>query len=240
MYSLKGYTHHGESIIVPDLQGQQVDTLGAKLKAMLLDYRVIDSTFLPGKPSGIVLDQDPEPGQSVKEGRKIYLTVSRKIPPPVPMPDLIDLKLNIARGKLEKAGLQLGSIEYYPALGKDLVLRQLYQRKEIPAGVKIPKGSKIDLVLSDGIGETKVEVPNLIGRTLQEAKWTLTYIKLNLGYVEWDKSVKDSSTAVIYRQNPDFNPANPQQLNFGEAVDVYLTQTLPDFLKQFADTTNRP
>ena len=238
MHSLNAYTHHGESITVPDLQGQNVDTLGEKLKAQLLDFLVIDSSFLPGKPAGIVLDQDPDAGQSVKEGRKIYLTVTRDIPPPVPMPNLVDMKLDIAKEKLQKAGLRVGSIQYRPGLGKNLVLYQLYRDKEVAVGMKIPKGSKIDLVLTDGIGETKVDVPNLIGRTFTEAKWTVTLLKLNLGYVQWDKTVKDSSAAVIYKQVPDFDPSDPQKLNFGETVDVYLTQKLPDFLKQFsADTT---
>ena len=239
MHSLSGYTHHGESIIVPDLKGQNVDTLEAKLKAQLLNYLVIDSSFLQGKAAGVILDQDPDAGQKVKEGRKIYLTVTSDIPPPVVMPKLVDLNLAMAKEKLQKAGLRLGSVEYRPGLGKNLVLYQLYQDKEIPDGAKIPKGSKINLVLTDGIGETKVDVPNLIGRTLVEAKWTLTLLKLQLGYVGWDKSVKDSSTAVIYKQMPDFNPSAPQKVNFGEAVDIYLTQTLPDFLKQFsADPTD--
>lgn len=238
MHSLNAYTNHGESILVPDLKGQSLDTLPARLRAQHLYYSVIDSVFLQEKPPGIVLDQDPDPGQPVKEGRKIYLTVTREVPPPVPMPNLVDLKLDIAREKLQKAGLRLGGVQYYPGLGKNLVLRQLYQDKEIAPGVKIPKGSKIELILADGIGETKLDVPNLIGRTLTEAKWTLTLLKLNLGYIGWDKTVRDSSTAVIYKQVPEYDPAAPPKVNFGEAIDIYLTQTLPDFLKQFAaDTT---
>lgn len=238
MYSLDGYTNHGEFIVVPDLIGANVDTIEEKLKAQLLGYLVIDSFFLQSKPASIILDQDPDSGQSVKEGRKIYLTVSRRIPPPVPMPGLVDLKLHIARDKIKKAGLRIGGIQYYPGLGKNLVLKQLYKDKEIAAGIRIPEGSKIELILADGIGETKVSVPNLLGRTFREAKWTLTLLKLNLGYVEWDKSIEDSSTAVIYKQVPDFNPLYPQKINFGKAIDIHLTPTLPDFLKQFSvDTT---
>jgi len=129
MYSLDDYTHHDQSIVVPDLIGANVDTIEEKLKAQLLDYLVIDSTYLQSKPAGIILDQDPDSGQSVKEGRKIYLTVSRKIPPPVPMPDLIDVKLDIAKDKLGKAGLRIGGIQYFPGLGKNLVLKQLYNDK---------------------------------------------------------------------------------------------------------------
>lgn len=239
MYSLKGYTHHGESILVPELVDLNVDSIGGTLSAQHLNYAIIDSAFLPGKPAGLILDQDPEPGQSVKEGRKIYLTVTRKIPPPVSMPDLVDLKIEIARDKLQKNGLRVSGIQYYPGLGKNLVLKQLYQDKEIKPGTKLPKGSKIELILADGIGETKVDVPNLIGRTFREAKWTLTLLKLNIGYAEWDKSIQDSSTAVIYKQVPDYDPLNPQQINFGEAVDIYITQILPDFLQQFTDTINK-
>lgn len=240
MSSLKGFTHHGESITVPNLKNLTLPEVEAQLTALKLKYTVNDSSYLLKKKPNIVLDQDPDADAKVKEGRTIYLTVSRRIPPPVLMPNLIDLNLLFAQKKLESLGLSLGETQYRPGLGKNKVIEQLYLGKSILAGKEIPKGSKISLVLADGLGETKGEVPNLIGRTLEQAKWALNTLNFNTGYVEYDASVSDTGTAVVYKQVPEYNPDAPVEINYGEAIDLYLTKELPEFLKQYsADSLNQ-
>lgn len=240
MSSLKGFTNHGESITVPDLHNLSIPEVEQKLKALKLDYYINDSSYLLKKKPNIVLDQDPEPNAKVKQGRKIYLTVTRRIPPPVRMPNVIDLNLLFAKKALENAGLNVGQLTYRPGLAKNKVIEQQYLGKPLLAGAEIPKGSKIDLVLTDGLGETKGEVPNLIGLTYDQAKWALNTLNFNVGYVEWDPSVQDKNTAVIYKQMPEYTPGAPTEINYGEAIDIYLTQELPEFLKQFAaDPSNQ-
>lgn len=234
MSSLKGFTHHGESITVPELKNLTLPEAEEQLTALNLKYAVNDSAYLLKKKPNIVLDQDPDADSKVKEGRTIYLTITRRVPPPVLMPNLIDLNLLFAQKKLESLGLNVGEIKYRPGLGKNKVIDQLYLGKPILAGKEIPKGSKINLVLADGLGETKGEAPNLIGRTLEQAKWVLNTLNFNIGYVEYDATVKDTNAAVIYKQVPDYNPDAPFELNYGEAIDVYLTKELPEFLQQQA------
>lgn len=234
MSSLKGFTHHGESITVPDLKNLTLPEVEEKLTALHLKYAVNDSSYLLKKKPNIVLDQDPDAESKVKEGRTIYLTITRRVPPPVIMPNVIDLNLLFAQKKLESAGLNMGELTYRPGLGKNKVIEQLYLGKPILAGKEIPKGSKINLVLADGLGETKGEVPNLIGRTLEQAKWALNSLNFNVGYVEFDASVEDRETAVIYKQMPEYTPDSSVQINYGEAIDVYLTKELPEFLKQYS------
>ena len=234
MSSLLGYTHHGESITVPDLHSLTLPEVEEQLTALKLKFAVNDSSYLLKKKPNIVLDQDPDADSKVKEGRTIYLTISRRVPPPVKVPNLVDLNLVFAQKALESAGLNTGELQYRPGLGKNKVIEQLYLGKPILAGKEIPKGSKISLVLADGLGETKGEVPNLIGRTLEQAKWVLNTLNFNIGYVEFDATAKDSNTAVIYKQVPEYDPAAPPELNYGEAVDIYLTKELPEFLKQYS------
>ncbi len=238
MFYLKAYTNHGETVTVPDLRGMTLEEANILLQTNKLSYFVMDSSYVVGKPASSVLDQDPPPDSKVKENRKIYVTINSVLPPKVKMPDLVDKHLRVVSPILESQGLRLGELTYRAALGLNVVLEQQYRGNNIKAGALVPKGSKINLVLGNGLGETSVEVPNLIGLTLSEAKWALMSKNLNLGYVEWDETVRDSTTAVIFKQLPDYDYSQPEMLNYGEAVDVYLTKTLPEFLKRYAaDTT---
>ncbi|GIV32878.1 MAG: hypothetical protein KatS3mg031_0413 [Chitinophagales bacterium] len=237
MWYLKAYTHHGETITVPDLRGLTIDEVSTLLQNRRLDYFIMDSSYVVGKPPLTVLDQDPPPLSKVKENRKVYVTVNSTVPPKVKMPSLVNKNLRVVTPILESLGLQVGELIYRPDLGLNVVLEQRYNGREIEPGTLVPKGSKIDLVLGNGLGDTTVDVPNLIGRTLEEAKWVLTSSNLNLGFVKWDNTITDSSTAVVYRQLPEYDPAAPQRLNYGEPVDIFLTQNLPEYLKQYtADT----
>ena len=56
------------------------------------------------------MSQDPNPGQLVKKGRKIYLSVSTVNPPQVEMPNLIDLSLRQAENMLKTNNLRLGQV----------------------------------------------------------------------------------------------------------------------------------
>ena len=85
---LLGYTHHGESIEVPDLYGkdyrvalEEVENLGLRIDAN-------DSTYIKDMPGGCVVVQSPAKGMHVKEGRTIYVTINSLTIPRVRIPDL--------------------------------------------------------------------------------------------------------------------------------------------------------
>lgn len=216
---LSSYTHHGESISVPDLKGQKLDRMKSFLSDKHLRFQVIDSLFDLSKSPGIILEQDPTPNSKVKEGRTVYLTINSLHPPDVKMPNLIDVSYRQAEAILQSFGLRLGQFTYKPDLAKNAVLDQLYKSRTIKAGTSLPKGSKIDLVLGDGLGSVDVPIPDLSGSTLEEALFVLRGSSLNVGTTYFDKSVRDSSTAVVYKQEPS---ADGNTLKQGEAVDIYL------------------
>src|SRR5690349_6207439 len=66
------YTHHGESISVPDLRGLKKERLETFVSDKHLRYSIVDSLFELDKAPGTVVDQDPPPGSKVKESRTIY------------------------------------------------------------------------------------------------------------------------------------------------------------------------
>ena len=217
---LDGYTHHGESIAVPDLRGLKKEQLESFITDKHLKYAVVDSIFELEKTPGTVVEQDPAPDSKVKEGRTIYLTVNAGLPPNVKMPDLIDVSFRQADAILQTFGLKVGNLIYKPDLAKNAVLGQRYKGSEIDHGTEIPKGSQIDLVLGDGLGNTKVIVPDLIGLTKGEALFVLKGSSLNVGTMFFDSDVRDSLSAKVYKQIPE--PSDSSTLNQGEAVDLYL------------------
>lgn len=221
VYSWMGrITHHGESISVPDLRGMDLESLESFLENKSLKYQVIDSLFDGSKSGGTVLEQDPAPESKVKEGRTIYLTVNAATPPKVKMPDLIDVSYRQAEAILQTFGLKVGQLTYEPDLAKNAVLNQKYKGNSIKAGVEIFKGSSIDLVLGDGLGSTEVSVPHLIGLTKGEAMFVLKGSALNIGTVHYDAGTKDSTEALIYKQDPESGVSS--NINQGDAIDIYL------------------
>jgi len=217
---LNSYTHHGESISVPDLRGLKRERLESFVSDKHLRYSIVDSIFELDKPAGIVVDQDPIPDSKVKEGRTIYLTVNAGLPPKVKMPDLIDVSYRQAEAILLTFGLKVGSLIYKPDLAKNAVLGQQYRGVPIQPGTEITKGSVIDLVLGDGLGNSQVPVPNLIGLAKGEALFVLKGSSLNAGTLFYDHGVKDSLNAKVYRQFPEASDSS--SINQGEAVDLYL------------------
>lgn len=226
--SLNAYTQHGETITVPDITGLTMEQVELYLKHKRLDYFVLDSTFVVGQLPSVVLDQDPEPNAKVKEFRKIYLTVNANKPPKIKMPNLIDKSLRQAAMELESWGLKVGALHYKPDLAKNAVLGQLVNKEQIEPGDMVAKGTSIDLVLGDGLGSTRLEVPFLVGLTLEEAKFVLVASFLNIGAIVYDETVEDSISAIISKQIPEPSSYYRVMLSMGESVDLFLTQEIPD------------
>ena len=220
---LDNYTKHGESISVPDLRGRQAKQLNSVTSNMNLRFAVVDSVFIPDKPAGSIIEQDPMPDAKVKENRTIYLTVNSGIPPKVQMPNLIDVSVRQAEALLQTYGLKTGEFSYRPDLAKNAVLEQKFHGREIKPGASIAKGSVIDLVLGDGFGAYKVSVPSLIGLTKNEALFVLRGSSLSAGAIIFDESVRDSAKAKIFRQFP--LPSDSAVISEGESIDIYLTQS---------------
>ncbi|MBK7851081.1 MAG: PASTA domain-containing protein [Bacteroidetes bacterium] len=217
---LGNFTHHGESITVPDLRGLKMGKLESFLADKHLRFKVVDSLFEVGKTPGTILEQDPAPESKVKEDRTIYLTVNSSQPPKVKMPNLIDVSYRQAEAILESFGLKVGQLIYRPDLARNAVLDQIYKGSSIHPGKEIFKGSVIDLVLGDGMGNTEVPVPDLNGLTRGEALFVLKGSSLTIGTVHVDPGVKDSTTAKVYKQIPE--ASENSMINQGEAVDIFI------------------
>ncbi|GAA4462035.1 hypothetical protein GCM10023189_38200 [Nibrella saemangeumensis] len=216
-------TNHGQSITVPELSGLSTDELKTLLNDRDLRYEVSDCTYVAGVEPLTVYIQYPRPGAKVKEGRKIYVTITKLTAPMVPMPKLVDLTKRSAELTLRSNGLDLGTISYKPDLAKNSVLQQLYNGQEVKAGMPVPKGAKIDLVLGDGLGNTTFDVPDVIGKPLDEARLIIKGSNLQVGTVI---SVEDPEKEVgtVVRQKPEPRPG--ERIRVGETVDLWVVGPL--------------
>lgn len=218
---LDRYTDHGNSVTVPDIRGMSVGAADKFLQSKTLTVKIADSSVydLKKKP-GTIVEQDPSPNEKVKRGRTIYLTITRSTAPIIKMPDLEFVSLGQAEAILSSYGLTLGQQIYKPDLAKNAVLSFSNNGEKLSAGDEIAKGSVIDLVIGDGIGNTTTSIPQLVDLPLEEALFVLKASMLNVGSVIYDGEIKDSLGARVFRQVPE--PSDSATINQGEAIDLYV------------------
>lgn len=217
---LKFYTNHGQEIEVPDLTDLHIDQINAILLERDLSYVVIDSTYLRGKQPMLVYDQDPLPGSKVKEGRTIYLSITSSNTPKVKLPDLIDLSLRKATIDLKNLGLGVGELIMKPDIANNVILEMNLAGNKVYPGKEVPKGTLIDLVVGIYNVDSLVNVPNLVGLTVEEARFYLSETALYLGAINYAATITDSSKALVVRQFPEVNDEEP--INTMSYVDIWV------------------
>lgn len=230
--SLDWLTNHGRETKVPKIQGKILSQAVDVLEDAGFDVQ-IDSTYQTNRKPLEVIFQEPAEGSVVKYGRTIFLTVNRKTPPSIPMPNLVGISFRNAVLTLHSNRLEMGDTIYRPDLAAGSVLEQQYRGRKIPFGTMVPVGSRIDLVIAEGFSG-QVEVPNLIGMTWMNAKQILDSLFIAPNAL-WEGQITDSMNAIVYNQDPaavnelDFN----NSINKGDLMDIHIMQNpSPELLQQ--------
>jgi beta-lactam-binding protein with PASTA domain len=150
-------TNHNQKIEVLDLKKMNLEEVEKILTELDLNFVVIDSaSYNPDYPIKSVIEQSPEAGDFVKEGRKIYLTLNPSGYKNVEIPDLFGKTKRQANSQLIAIGFRISSdIIYVSDIAKDVVRGLIFNGKNLKAGDKIPKNSIITLKLGDGNGTGK-------------------------------------------------------------------------------------
>jgi beta-lactam-binding protein with PASTA domain len=199
----------------------------------------IDSTYEPSLKPLAVLKQVPDTGSVVKEGRTIFLTVNMVTPPLIPMPNLVNLSYRSAEMMLRNNKLLVGDTVYKPDIAAGAVLEQQLNGSPIKPGAMVMQGSKIKLVIGNGLGNTEWPVPNVVGMTVDEAMTVLNQFNLQ-PILTADASITDTSTAYIIDQQPrEFNEGGEHnRIKMGSFIDLQLKQNpAPEDFKQSNNTT---
>ncbi|HKJ42903.1 MAG TPA: PASTA domain-containing protein [Sunxiuqinia sp.] len=223
-FALRIYTHHGESFAVPDFAGMPIDTVEQKIKEEQLRYKITDSLYVKEAEPGSIIDQVPEAGFHVKEGRTIFLTICARKPEQIAMPKLTDVSYRQALNLMMSYGLKVGNVDYVPSEFPNLVLDQKLNGQPIKEGDLVNKGSNIDLTVGQSRFGEKTEIPNLIGVRFDQANQLLAASYLNVGAVIYDDSFEtreDSLNAMIWQQKPEPTPG--AKIEQGTSIDVWLT-----------------
>lgn len=224
--SLGWITRHGNEVKVPNVTRKNVKQAKETLESMGFEV-LIDSAYEPKQKPYIVLSQIPDIGSVVKNGRTIFITVNKKDPPAIPMPNLVGLSFRSAAMMLKNNKLVLGDTTYVPDIAKGAILQQLFRGLDIRPGQMVPQGSRISLVIGEGLGNVQLNMPDVIGMPYPEAINVLSGTGLQY-YVIWEGAISDSSTAMVYNQNP--KPMNEigesNRIKEGDMVDIYIKQTV--------------
>ncbi len=216
---LPASTNHGETVTVPDLTGMDMQQVEEFLGARELRFEVSDSSYTRQFQPLSVLKQYPKAGSLVKENRKIYLTINRLTPPTVPVPDLVDRSLVNAEVVLKSNELVRGRIYLTPDPFLNLVKEMRYQGRSILAGTRIPKGSIIDLVVTNGLGRSDFTMYNLIGTSYNEALFKIEGWNLHLGNVEIAAGTDTTGVATfVYKQRPE----RGDSVRIGDPVELWI------------------
>lgn len=220
---LRRYTEHGIEVEVADVRGMVQAEADPILQGQGLTLVVIDSTYSDRVPFGTIVDQDPKPNSHAKHGRAVYVTINATTRRQITMPNLQDISYRQAETTLRGMGLEVDTVyDYEPSAYRDLVLDVKADNMSVPPGTKVPVGTKVRLVVGFGRGTEAVEVPTVVGMSLQEARRTLLSRRLTVGAVTYDEEPEEGVAQYVYRQTP----AAGERLVEGDMVALRLSRDI--------------
>ncbi len=162
----------------------------------------------------IVISQSYEKGDMIPADTKVKIIVSAG-KEEVSVPNVVGYE--VAQAETMLADAELGvthAYEYSPDVEKDHVISQ-----DPVATQMVAKGTKIKIVISNGPEVKETEVPDLRGKTQQEASAALTNAKLNLGNVSEENSATVPAGQVISQST-----SSGTKVTEGSSVDITISK----------------
>lgn len=168
-----------KEFVLEDFTGKTLVEATALAKEKGLTLKQVETLFSADTEPGIVLSQSPEAGTMIKSGREIQVIVSIGEEASF-MPDLRNKTLEEVKLVIEDKGLILGAVkEEVNDLAPGLVVSQRPEPND-----DYTAGMTVDLVISLGPETEDIKVPDLTGKTQEEAIQLLKSVKLNFGAIE--------------------------------------------------------
>ena len=217
------YVKHSNLVKVPNVTGMNFLDAKKVLEQSGLDVKQGDIRYDESKPIGLVMDQAPAVDEMVKNGRRVYLTVcgGEQL---MEVPRLVGKTERDARFSLVQRNLLVGEIvrKFTTEQPEDFVISQVIQ-----PGSKVKRGTKVDLIVSNGQLLGSIIVPDVVGKKLADAKKLIEDKKLRVGkityqssdlpvgqvidqYPKKDKSAKDNTPIDLFiaKKKTDTDKAN--------------------------------
>jgi len=168
-----------------------------------------ETRFHNAAPKGTVLEQTPTPGSKESANTRVTLVVSggQRY---ATVPGVVGMSRELALNALESAGFDAGDVSERPSNEPRGAVIDSRPRP----GTQAPIPSAVSLVLS--AGPTTVVVPDVVGRSLADARLLLRQVGLTVGDVQWGLGAVADASASVVSQSP---PAGAQA-SAGSRVNV--------------------
>lgn len=173
----------GDERELPDVIEMTLEQATNVLEKEGFNVIIKDSLFDANHGIGTVIEQNPYPFATVKEGRRVYLTISIG-EKPIIMPKLIGLSPRDAELTIKSYNLKIGSKSYMPS---DIYLEGTVIGQSYPQGQQIKPNTRISITISLGKLKEEKTVPALVGKSLYEAKQSLKMNGIKVGEITYEE-----------------------------------------------------
>jgi eukaryotic-like serine/threonine-protein kinase len=235
--SLSWITRHDKTLAVPSVTGKSFEEAKKILEGQGFEVEIQDTVYNDTAALLSVVKQFPNAESKVKMNRTVYLIINRDAAPDIDMPNLVGLSLRSAQITLQQQKLKIEDTIYVPNVS-GAVLEQNYKGQPIKPGTKIQMGSGISLVIGRGTGSEELDVPDLVGLTLGEAKVIIESNGFNVGSILPEGST--DANMFVYTQKPAHitSSGNVNKLRQGQVIDVWVQANKPS--RMAIDSAGRP
>ena len=183
-----------EEIQLPDFAGKTFEQ--AQEEGRLLGITVVmgQESYHHIYEPGQIISSVPSAGSTIMEGQEVKVNISRGKNKGV-APTLVGKDVNEAIAYAEEYGFKVNVTVIESHLPKDTVITQ-----DPEGGKEVKSGTSIEIEVSDGKGKEKVKVPNLIGKTPDEANALITEAGLKLGNVGYEETDEVAQNLVFWQE----------------------------------------
>lgn len=211
---MPGLLGRGDVVVVPDLRSSSAVIAEKKCRDSGLTLVVVGNRISEEVPEGYIIEQDPAPSESLKEGRaiKVVLSAGRRMER---VPQLRGRTLRQAGILIEDAGLRIGRVVrvFTHEKSDNAVIAS-----SPPAGASVPSGSGVDLLLAMCGEPRTVIMPDLVGMDLPFVKERLERFGISISRVV-SRRVDDKFPNTILDQTP--KAGSP--IKEGESIELVVS-----------------
>jgi serine/threonine-protein kinase len=188
-----------DTVTVPSFVGQTSTDAANEVQRLHMTSTVIAHAISERYPKGVIINQQPDAGMLVRQGRQVSFVVSDGIVARL-MPDLRYQSMREVGLDLSRARLQLGTTTYV----KSDVIPEGHVVDQNPSPLSnVAQGDKVDLVFSKG-GNATLRVPTFEGMSIDEARDAADKAGIKLGQIVWTPlGPYGPAHGQVVRQLPD-------------------------------------
>jgi serine/threonine-protein kinase len=188
----------GKQVNVPEVRGLAEEDAMETLRRSGLKSASLAEEFSLDYPDSTVMIQDPPPGRTVKQGRKVFITLSRG-------PELRDIPycpgktLRTAELFIERAGFTVGTVTMVtkPGTFADEVLAT-----DPTPGQGAANGQVVNILASKGLPRTKYILPDLKGKSYIAVRIQLERLGMLVRQAGGEDDLASTRSKVLMQEPP--------------------------------------